>query len=118
MGRSQLVSCLEIIYDYPRPKTEVLTLTGVSDRSMKSEGTFNFINNKADTAFYCESIDSCIVDGKQVALYPEQWQPSVKPEFINKKFQLTYTVDNSGGNNTESNKQAINMNVTKMVLVK
>ncbi len=109
---------VEIIYDYPKPLTEVLTLTGVSDRSMKSAGTFNFTNNKADTVFYCESMDSCIVDGKAVALYPQEWQPSVKPEFANKKFKVTYTVDNSGGNNTDGNKQVIYMNVTKMVLVK
>lgn len=88
---------IEIIYDYSKPKIEVLTLIGVMDRSMKSEGTFNFTNNQADTAFYCESLDSCIVNGKPGALYPEQWQPSVKPEFINKKFAVTYTVDNSGG---------------------
>jgi hypothetical protein len=80
--------------------------------------TLHFKNAKGDTIYYSESMDSCIVGGKPLALYASPDAMEIKPGFINKKFQITYVIDNAGESKVGDNRQIVNVTVSKMILIK
>jgi len=103
-------------------KTETLKLVRVYFLNSRSDGCFySFVKAPGDTIEFPGDIgDGCMIDNRKIALFPDETKQQINPDFLNKKFRITYTQTDGSCmlNGQRVRVGTYNYSILKMVLIK